>query len=709
MEKRRAFRVALIIALCAATAVPCSWDDTPAFAFRVRPDDPIESYVNGRIGILGREFARSHLVVAYRWLSGSPPSDVERQGFLDLLQHRLKEVIPENREKGWQQARAEIRGVQAGSGIYTTRNAGNYAYFENCTGDAFLKASEVLRDRALRFGAKSPAVAGWLDAQDAVFANCSEGEVLPKPADDSLPALLKADRAYQIASANFYATRYDDARAQFMTIASDAGSPWRQTARFVAARALLRKATVFAKSEDAASYVFDKEPMEQAEKDLRAILADASMAPFHDAARALLNFAVFRLRPEERLKETATALARGTSTTARDARSNLADYTLLLDTLEGEHEDDLTGWIETFQAGGDATAKWRETKKLHWLVAAIASAPVADANELLDASGKIDAASPAYPMIAYHRARLLLAANKSDAARSEIDRALALGEDRLPPSSRNLLIEQRRGIARTLADYLRDAQVKPVGNDSEQTPDSSLKAVLPPDAADVIDEVMPLEMLAEAAQKELQEEIRNPILIAAWTRAILLDRDDVAKKLAPLVIALDPNLEKPFAAWLKASGSQRRFAAADLIVHFGGLQPNVQWYGGRPANDHDLASVNHGGGNWWCIRKSEVDRVTPPFLADPTLVSTAADERLALLELGAGATWMLRAFIDLAEAQPKDPRVAEGLSLAVKGTRWSCGDGETDRLAEEAFNILHKRYAATTWAKETPYWYRSGF
>jgi len=703
MEKRRAFRVALMIALCAASAVPCSWDDTPAFAFRVRPDDPIESYVNGRIGILGREFARSHLVVAYRWLSGSPPSDVERQGFLDLVQHRLKEVIPEDREKGWQQARAEIRGAQTGSGIYTARNAGNYAYFENCTGDALLKASEVLRDRALRYGAKSPAVASWLDAQDAVFANCSEGEVLPKPADDALPALLKADRAYQIASANFYATKYDDARAQFMTIASDAGSPWRQTARFVAARALLRKATVFAKE------AFEREPMEQAEKDLRAILADASMAPFHDAARALLSFAVFRLRPEERFKETSTALARGTSATARDARGNLADYTLLLDTLEGEHEDDLTDWIETFQAGGDATAKWRETKKLHWLVAAIAAAAPADANELLDASSKVDASSPAYPMLAYHRARLLLASNKSDAARSEIDRALALGEDKLPPSSRNLLLEQRRGIARSLADYLRDAQVKPVGNDSEQTPDSSLNAVLPPDAADVIDAAMPLDMLAEAAQKEMPGEIRNPILIAAWTRAILLDRDDVAKKLAPLVTALDPTLEEPFAAWLKAAGPGRRFAAADLIVHYGGLQPNVMWYGGRPANDHDLASVNHGGGNWWCIRKSEVDRVVPPFLADPKLASTAAAERLALLELGAGPTWMLEAFIDLAEAQPKDPRVAEGLSLAVRGTRWACGDSETDRLAEQAFNLLHKRYAATTWAKETPYWYRSAF
>jgi hypothetical protein len=63
VERRRAVRVAVLIALCAATAVPCSFDETPAFSFRIRPDDPIEDYVNGRIGIIGREYARSHLVV----------------------------------------------------------------------------------------------------------------------------------------------------------------------------------------------------------------------------------------------------------------------------------------------------------------------------------------------------------------------------------------------------------------------------------------------------------------------------------------------------------------------------------------------------------------------------------------------------------------------------------------------------------------------
>ena len=707
MEKRRIVRIALIAALCASAAVPCSFDDTPAFSFRVRPDDPIDKYVDGRIGILDHDFARSHLVVAYRWLSGNPPSDAERAGFLDLLQHRLKEGAGANQAAAWENARAEARGVKPGSAMYTDRYAGQYVSILNCTDDAFLKATDVLRDRAKRYGAQSAAFTSWLDAQEIVFSNCSgDGVAIPQPADASLPALVRADRAYQIASANFYAMKYDDARAQFLTIASDAGSPWHQTARVVAARALLRKSTVDAKSEEIGAYAFVEEPMQQAERDLKAIVADASMSAFHESARQLLRFTAFRLHPEERFNEIAASLATG----SKDARADLDEYTLLLDWLKSDHDDDLTNWIETIQNGSDAAAQWRATKKTHWLVAALANAKPEDASELLEASSKIAADSVAYPMIAHHRVRLLLATNKPDAARAELDRVLALDDAKLPPGSRNRLLEQRRAVARSLADYLRDAQLMPVGNDVEQVPETYRYPFLPTDASEVLNDSMPLDVLAEAAMtKDLPKSIRTPILVAAWTRAILLDRDDVAKKLAPDIIAIAPAIETNFNAWLKSDKEQRRFAAADLIVHFGALTPNVPFLGGRLVDDTDLESVFHGGGNWWCISRSEGTRAIPPFLADPAVSKTAATEQLTLLNYGAGTSWMLQTFLDLAGASPKDPRVAEDLSLIVKGVRWSCGDGDTDRLAEQAFNTLRKRYAGTKWAKETPYWYRSGF
>lgn len=714
METRKAIRIALMTALCAASAVPCSFDSTPAFSFRVRPDDPIDAYTSGRIGIIGPEYARSYLVVAYRYLSGNPPSAAERDGFTSLIEGRLHPATEALASKAWEAARAEMRGVTPRPWIDVYRSGGNYTSFINCTEDAFAKATEVLRDRAARFGAKSAAVASWLEAQEAVFANCGEGEVMPKPADPTLPALIRADRAYQIAAANFYATKYDAARAQFLQIASDRGSPWHETARLLATRAMLRKATIEANAADYNTYHFLTEPLQQAEKDLRAVLADASMARYHGQAGKLLRFAVFRLRPRERFAETSAALTRGGAGTADEARANLDEYTRLLDREEEQKDfelpaDDLKGWITAFKSRQNAIETWRATKKTHWLVAALAAAGPDDAAELLDASKNVGAESAAYPVIACHRARLLAASGKHDAARAEIDRVLALDETKLPPSSRNLLLDQRRSLAASLAGFVRDLQMIPVGNELEQTPETFDHPVIPADAADTINESMPLDMLAEIAEQELPRQLHTPLLIAAWTRAILLEREDVAARLAPAVLALDRTMEPRFARWQKATGDGRRFAAADLIVHYGALQPEVEAYGGRLADETDLESVSHWGGNWWCFGGGDAKPSVPPFLSDPEIAEAAAAERLALSELGAGATFLLRAFLDLAVANPKDPRVPEGLALAVRGTRWACGDGDTDTLAERAFNLLHKRYASTTWAKETPYWYRSGF
>src|SRR6185436_3686437 len=316
--------------------------------------------------------------------------------------------------------------------------------------------------------------------------------------------------------------------------------------------------------------------------------------------------------------------------------------------------------------------------------------------------------SAAYPSVAYHRVRLLLGTNKPDDARAELDRVLSLEEAKLPPGSRNLLLAQRRGLARSIAEYLRDVQTMPVGMDAEQRPDELPSALLTEDAAAVFSDDMPLELLAQTAEtKELAPTIRTPIAIAAWTRAILLDREDVAARLAPLAIALVPGVEQRFDVWRAASADERRFAAADLVVHFGALQPDVQAYGGRQATETDFESVSHGGGNWWCVGRPSHPHTTPAFLAEHG--QQAAAERAALSELKSATTYMLRTFLDAAHSTPKDPRVPEALALAIQGTRWACGDGDTDALAEEAFGVLHRKYPASKWAKETPYWYRSGY
>jgi hypothetical protein len=53
--------------------------------------------------------------------------------------------------------------------------------------------------------------------------------------------------------------------------------------------------------------------------------------------------------------------------------------------------------------------------------------------------------------------------------------------------------------------------------------------------------------------------------------------------------------------------------------------------------------------------------------------------------------------------------VPEALSRAVKNTRMNCNNPRTGELSEAAFNLLHKRYGETSWAKNTKYWYGDNY
>ncbi len=705
MEKHRL--IAVIALLCAAVARPCSFDTTPTFAFNVRPDEPIDRYVAGHLGVLRPTYARSHLVVAYRHLSGNPPSEAERAGFTDLLSQRLSGAYPTMPgHDRWKKLRDLIRGGDddriPGHQRYSATH--DYSWFANCNDDAFATATSTLANRVRILGVSHPGVKSWLDAQDVVFANCVGGESRPAPAPASLPEIIRLDREYQLAAADFYAMRYDDARARFLAVGRDPRSPWRQTARLVAVRALIRKGVMSAP-------VVMGEPLDAAELELRAILDDPSMAPMHEAARDLLAFVTFRTKPPRRFAETVNGLTRGESS-ARRARVDLGDYTYLLDRdvdREIKKVDDMTDWVRTFQdANGFAHAleRWRATKTAHWLVAALTHATAKDAGPLLDASSQIAASSPAYASVAYHRARLLRGRGETSVAREELDHALS--NDELPQSARNLLFEHRRSLATSIDDYLRHAQPVPVGVDVEQLPEDFGDPMIASDVAVLVNLAMPVETLAEAAKNEtLADGIRGPLIVAAWTRAVLLGRDDIALAVEPLLAKTYPALEKRLATWTKATGEDRRYASIDILVHSPALRPYVLPLVTLRPDPADVFHSQYPDMNWWCRDgRAFFEEPRPPVV--PPFLETADDERAQLDAQGSGATWLLRNTMAWAKARPKDSRVPEALSLAIHGTNWACADAATRQLARSAFNRLHSQYPNTQWANETKYWY-AGF
>jgi len=59
-----------------------------------------------------------------------------------------------------------------------------------------------------------------------------------------------------------------------------------------------------------------------------------------------------------------------------------------------------------------------------------------------------------------------------------------------------------------------------------------------------------------------------------------------------------------------------------------------------------------------------------------------------------------------ARKNPNDARAPEALHLVVKATRFGCTNQESWRYSREAFQLLHRSYPASLWARQTPYWYR---
>ena len=67
----------------------CSEGPEPFSDFSLHPDVPLEKYAAGRLGIVQPTFARSYLVVAYRYFAGVPLTKDEQFGAETLWSERI--------------------------------------------------------------------------------------------------------------------------------------------------------------------------------------------------------------------------------------------------------------------------------------------------------------------------------------------------------------------------------------------------------------------------------------------------------------------------------------------------------------------------------------------------------------------------------------------------------------------------------------------
>jgi hypothetical protein len=742
----------LVALVCNTTAFACGPFALEAiFVHTVHPGYPLESFARGEIGVVQPTYARSYLYVAYRYLNGTSFTESEQKTLVEFWKDRLEYRWSLNEDewvKAWSTAREKVPGLSEAPkiNVYRSRDKPNeYETFLNCQKDAFDTAISTLNDRLAKYGADSPVLREWVTAQDQVFSNCSQGSSIPPVQTTTSDQLAVADRKYQVAAAQFYAGSFDEARAGFEAIERDQNSPWKVNAAYLVARTLIRKASLG--PDDAKA-----KELTQAESQLTKILKNQSQNQVHAAANRLMDLVKVRLHPAARLHELAHSLL----LQDRDNRfqQNLWDYTALLDQfLETEdaaklasvteimQADDLSDWIANLQSGGDtakahALTRWQATHSEAWLIAALAKADGKTGNNdsLVAAAQAVPASSKAFASARFHAIRLLDESGKTTEARRLVDQALKDHGDVLDQSAKNLLIGQRFSMATSLSDFLSNAPRMPAAlswNDDgrevpsdaapEETKTIAGKPFFDEDAAQIINRRLPLSVLQEAATtSQLPENLRRDVTQAAFIRAVVLDDLKTAAAVAPTLKDLVPAISSLVVDFeQETSPEAKKFAAIYLWLKTPGMEPVVDEGIGRetPLNERDTYRDN-----WWCSAtfsnvpsadettgesKPFTSRaVSSPRFLSPQLLASGTKQFQQISAIGRAPNYLCQQVINWATQNPADPRVAEALHLAVTTTRHGCTDANSGRWSKAAFDLLHRKYGNTSWAKKTPYWFK---
>lgn len=724
----------------------CAFAMEPCFTFTNHPDLPLDKFAAGQLGILHPNYARSYLLVAYRYLSGQPLTPQEQQAFVHLWYDRFTtwETCTADTQP-WLSARGTVPGagpVQILTERPITPNE-TWQTYCNCQTDAFTTAARTLKGLITKYGAASQEVKSWLDAQDQVFSNCgyatwsnqSPAKTLPSALPSTADRSLQEDRAYQIASANFYAQDFDDARRQFDEIARDNNSPWKQIAAYLSVRSLIRQATLPDKLNTAL--------LEQADGKLQELLADPTYASLANDMKKLQWFIQSRLNPPAYLQD---CLSRPLD------EATIADITKILDRIVGDTDPydvktleyeklpdsvktpDMIDWIFTYQCSDDAAtrhaiSRWRATHSVPWLVAAAAHVKNDDpaAAEIMSAAAKVNS-GPARWSLFSDNIQFTLNNGDRRQARAELDKVLANPVSYLPAGSLNELRTMRLPLSVNLSEFIRfgvqravatcvDDTIAQVPDDIDEIIKTGKTTVQPQEfteeAGTILNTRLPLEMLAAlAASSDLPASQRNNVAWTSWVRAILIGDAHLACPLAELAKAQNPAKGKYIDAYLNArTDEERAFAAAFLMLHYSSAQPNVVYA--------DVLKDSYGdeAGWWWAPHpgRTSADSDTPsakqakkPEELDFVTAKQAAQatQELAKLKNVEGAPdYLTRIVLAFAKSHPEDARVPEALNLAVKCTRYGTREAPTTALSKQAFELLHTRYKESPWTKKTPYYY----
>lgn len=767
------------IALLFVEVQACGPDFFPdVFVRNLHADHPAD-YAAGKLGVLLPTYPRADLSVAYRYLNGGTLTPEEQRAYHPTLS--LAEEVrdfdtadvneaqaasagtryaePPGTADLWLKARNQYAPPQPDLhpviAYGTTYSSGFFlaASYENCQADAFRTAIVTLTARVKTWGAHSDELADWIKGQDAVFSNCgANGHAISYPASrpvinrsspavapSNAPTLLRQDRAYQIAAAQFYSAQLAPACVSFQSIAKDTNSPWHGIARYLVARTLIREAFLTAKNgPDDVMASFDPDLMKQAQHELESMRGEQLPGISSNSVQGLLNLVRLRTEPQARLREMSAALAGPKADP--NYKQDLEDLTWYLNGKLDSHairedawDDDfdvdrsknhyrpiafeeklpgfekafnnvadlrsispLIDWLVTFQSPSDAAkkhafAEWKRTGNVPWLAAAImkASSSDTDAPALIKSAEHVHLTSPAWATVTYHHLRLLIDTGHSAEARTELDKALpgvqAIGSE----SSINLFTGLRMRTAPSLDDALADAPRKILERTSEEQ--SSIDECLyvmknPKRNYDCKKDNSPVEFSEDAAAVFNSE---TPLATLAHSAQPGALPTQLRQSIAMMVWVRSVLLKNEVIAaqmlpllpqkLQKQAGAGVGFHPLMAILRNPGLRPYLNGGVQRSAS-YDF--VESYADNWWCgdwttIFSDNGAPIPPKSFAflSPEMRTTGEKETKALLALGSADENLGSGVLNYARAHPSDSDVPEALYLTLRMIRFSCNRG----------------------------------
>lgn len=688
MNRSSLFAIILLLILLTPAEAPSCGPSFPHALFVTThvPGVPLEDYGNGRIGIVRGSLWLQYLIPAWRHLSGRPVK-------LDLTKTADITDPPQ----------IETRAVPGDQ----------YAQYPNCLPEAKATAERTLKEREAKFGANHAGVKAWKAAQELVFKNCSEGIHIPPEPEPDLPALLIADRRYQIASAHFYAGNWDAARNAFVKIAADRTSPWQPYGSYLAARSMLRKATL-PEAPDAAL-------LAQAEKEFLQASKENRDPKMRLSAKNLADYVAGRLRPEQRMAELANLL----NDPKQDANfeRNLHDFDFLWTyrgTPKNAHGSELLEWLLTMR-GILPLGTARDATQPAWLVAALERSAPEDPTvpKLLDQARTVAPSLAAYPTVAFHIVRLSAASAPQDAKRKELD-TIITNLRSYPRSALNPFYAARLPLSRDMGELLRYSQRTPAGLGYEYAnlphesyPANQASELFGDDSAEAFNRHLPISRWMEAATStSLPPSMRNRVIRTAWTRALVTGDLKTATALSPELARIAPEIASSLTVFQSETNPTRKnFAGAYIVAATPALKPfllaNVDRDFGaeKPMPLTELEGFRR---DWWCVPEPAAPGASsaPPAFLSPEETARADRDVKTVAAEGAGANFVAKHAAAFAQAYRDDPRAPEALHLAVRASRLGCRDDNTGRYSKLAHETLHKLYPRSEWAKKTPYWFK---